>query len=808
MIRSRYFLICLGLALLAAVGAGFYLYQNLPELLRLQAQRYLQQYGVEDIAFERLRIAHNEASVASLKLAGTYENYTYTVQLESVELHYDWRILLGGKVDDLSATSLAIAIKQTGEPSSREQGELALDTLLPQRLVEKLPLESLSVPLWSLDYQAPQIPPLTASGSVYLNDQLDAQLSTTLAGRDLKAELQADTNTGDSRVSVSLAQIAQDTDSQQQAIAALSATLVLAEDGNWQWDVQSRLEHTAVLSWLRDVNQAYNLALGIPPAAELSVQGESHITAQIEHGDELTLAAGDDSALALPESLQASFQLSSDIRQLTIQGLADAVTTAATIDGNIGDGRVQVALQPFKLTGELPTPLLTLPTDWVQWLELANTVPAALEIASPLLITSLESGQWSVKANNALVTLGDKDSRISLQKLNLEAAVNAASNTADNIEATTILSTVLSTRVRRQTFPSLQVALSQSGSAANNTFSLHLADTAESLDATLEGSHSLTTKSGDVQLNAQITDLAYFWTSVTPLLRHFKLLQDEVDIRSGAVRLDTALIGKTYDIAHWQQRSQLTLENIAGTVNTYDFEGLSLNAGWSGIERWKTSTPLELALARLAVGFEIKDIQLHASLPNTTPVAQPRVRIDAFSADMFGGQIRIPEVQHWDFAASSNSITVQAKQWQLGELAALQPNAEIRADGVLEGELPLTIANGRVIVKDGYLRALPPGGSIRYNPNDEARALAGSNPELQLALNLLSDFQYQVLSTEVALDKEGNLLLGLSLEGSNPAQYQGQAVNFNINVEQNLDPLLQSLRLSDNLLHEIEGGLK
>jgi len=72
---------------------------------------------------------------------------------------------------------------------------------------------------------------------------------------------------------------------------------------------------------------------------------------------------------------------------------------------------------------------------------------------------------------------------------------------------------------------------------------------------------------------------------------------------------------------------------------------------------------------------------------------------------------------------------------------------------------------------------------------------------------LLSDFQYQVLSSEVELDNDGNLLLGLSLSGKNPAQYEGRPINFNINLEQNLDPLLQSLRLSDKLVEKIEGRL-
>jgi len=71
----------------------------------------------------------------------------------------------------------------------------------------------------------------------------------------------------------------------------------------------------------------------------------------------------------------------------------------------------------------------------------------------------------------------------------------------------------------------------------------------------------------------------------------------------------------------------------------------------------------------------------------------------------------------------------------------------------------------------------------------------------------LSDFRYETLNSEVDLDDQGNLVLGLSLGGRNPGHYGGQEVRFNIRVEQNLDPLLQSLRLSDTLTRSIENRL-
>ena len=46
------------------------------------------------------------------------------------------------------------------------------------------------------------------------------------------------------------------------------------------------------------------------------------------------------------------------------------------------------------------------------------------------------------------------------------------------------------------------------------------------------------------------------------------------------------------------------------------------------------------------------------------------------------------------------------------------------------------------------------------------------------------------------------------MAGSNPAHYEGRAIQFNINLEQDIDPLLQSLRLSGKLVEEIERTLK
>lgn len=255
----------------------------------------------------------------------------------------------------------------------------------------------------------------------------------------------------------------------------------------------------------------------------------------------------------------------------------------------------------------------------------------------------------------------------------------------------------LNTHLRKQILPRLDVAFTQRGTAEQSDVTLHLTDTVKSIRAGLAGTLNPATGSGTHQLTVHIDDLPYFTATITPLLQHFDLLKDSVTIRSGTVELTTTLTSKDFAVENWQQQSRLSANNVSGNVNDHAFDGLALAANWSGMTQWQTLQPLTMSVTTLNPGFAVKDFQLQLSLPKATPIAQPRVRIDAFSARVFGGQLTLPDAQAWDFAAPSNQVTLTAQSWQLGELVALQQNANIQAEGTLEGELPITVAGGRMI---------------------------------------------------------------------------------------------------------------
>jgi hypothetical protein len=634
-------------------------------------------------------------------------------------------------------------------------------------------------------------------GSLTSDQRVDLRLRGSLATCAVAGQLTADRRSPELLLALSMAD-------DKAGIATLDAQLARGADHRWEWRVQGQALHAPLLSCLRAFENQQGLPLGLPTNTELSLHGESEITARILHPDTFNLAAAPDADDAPLRQLQASVRITNRILSLDMPTLIDQLHGTVALDATLANAQISAVLHPFQLAGNVATQRLSLPDHWRHRIGWQETVALHLEAVEPVALTSHDDGSWSVSTRGSELSLGTDNTQLRLQKLNLDLLTGQA----DPLPASMQLDASLALRLDRQALPELQIAFTHSGSSEQSELTLHIADATKSVRADLTGTLNPGIGSGTYALDARIDDLPYAASTATPLLQHFKILEHGMAISAGKVKLTTALTSTGFELDNWSQRSQLSANNVSGNFNNYAFDNLNLTADWSGITRWKTLQPLQLSVATFNPGIAVQDIRLQLSLPKATPIARPHVRIDAFAAKVFGGELALADATLWDFSAAGNSATLTASGWQLGELVALQKKADIEAEGTLEGALPITVVDGRVTIESGYLRALPPGGHIRYRANESTLALANNNSELALALDLLSDFQYQILSSEVQLDKAGTLLLGLSLEGNNPGLYEGQAVRFNINVEQNLDPLLQSLRIGDKLEQRIEDGMQ
>ncbi len=231
---------------------------------------------------------------------------------------------------------------------------------------------------------------------------------------------------------------------------------------------------------------------------------------------------------------------------------------------------------------------------------------------------------------------------------------------------------------------------------------------------------------------------------------------------------------------------------------------------WSGTLTVRTIThqaeePLFPPLT-LTAPVTLQPTRLHAQITLTssqgtyTASLQHRLdkgttRISDVTLPLAGGQVTVTPFTLGKNGAAPITTTVTLKGVGLAPLLALLMDAaDVRAEGTLDGSIPITLQNGGVKLGAGALKAREAG--VLALSGDSVRAL-GSEGQAANVAQLLGDFRYSLLM--LSLDPAGEeVMVRLRLEGSNPAVYDGKRVHLNITVSGDVMKSLKStLRLLD-----------
>jgi hypothetical protein len=183
-----------------------------------------------------------------------------------------------------------------------------------------------------------------------------------------------------------------------------------------------------------------------------------------------------------------------------------------------------------------------------------------------------------------------------------------------------------------------------------------------------------------------------------------------------------------------------------------------------------------------------------------------RLAIEQVSARLAGGDVSL-EPFEWSPGSPRWQTQLVFQGLDLAALLALQGDTEIRGDGTLDGAVPLSFDEQGLQVADGRLVARPPGGRLSYQ-GAAAEAGQSGDQRSQLVFRALSDFRFDELVSGVDYQPDGTLRLNVRLFGRNPAVQNGHPINFNLNLEQSLPALLQSLQLANRVNEEIERRIR
>ncbi len=206
-------------------------------------------------------------------------------------------------------------------------------------------------------------------------------------------------------------------------------------------------------------------------------------------------------------------------------------------------------------------------------------------------------------------------------------------------------------------------------------------------------------------------------------------------------------------------------------------------------------------------GLPLKNVELTLALLQSTRAPLPRLVIYDLKAALLDGELASKRIVI-DTNNSVHHIPLQLKRFDLAELLTLYPFSGLQASGRLNGVLDVMVSQAGISVQNGTLRAVAPGGKIRYRPDGSAQRVKATVPGSATLLRALEDFRYEVLRAEADYALDGTLLLKLHLEGHSPRLQANRAVHVNLNLEQNVLSLLRSLRLVNGLNEQLDSRVR
>jgi hypothetical protein len=303
-------------------------------------------------------------------------------------------------------------------------------------------------------------------------------------------------------------------------------------------------------------------------------------------------------------------------------------------------------------------------------------------------------------------------------------------------------------------------------------------------NGTVMAKHNLDSRAG--QLSVVDTAVSFETTSLSNRISPWP---DDRNLIAGTVSLGLD--------ANWTQKnSSLDLDaktsmafaELAGYYADTAFAGLStqVNVAYRSAPGF-VAEPSTIRVALIEAGLPVKNLSASYTLdPNAMSIDVENLQMTAF-----GGVIRADPFS-FRTDRDRNTLTLRAESIELTELLSLNEFETIEVSGSIGAMLPVTIEGDIVTIEDGTLTGDPAGGVIRYKPDtapDEADAST-----IGLVTRALSNFEFDTLTSDVDLTREGDLNLKLQLTGRNPDLEEKRPVVLNLGVENNIPQMLKSLR--------------
>jgi hypothetical protein len=759
--------------------------RQVPLWLEAGARAYLAPHGIETLAIGASRWHWNGLVLERISLAGVSEGIRFDLAVQEATIRYGWRDLLNGELALVRVGALSGRVTLPEGPGAGEgRGAVAIAPLLPRNWLPGLPVNRVVLNRVAVDLRHQGTPTLFLQSPGIEVDRSALSLQGELALSTAEPGLGEMTLTADGlplRLSLSL----RDKDSEIASIAVRETGAVAGAErpgSPLRYSAGGDIHLEPFRQWLAALSSHSERAGSIVP-------------------DELPPLAGDSGF-----SLDVSFPASMDMGGAPLAGV--------TLQGNMRH-RLEVPRWPETGLSEFSLSLehrLSLEGGSLKITPLSPLRIAGL-LATPASVASLVTGplRFSLKLDtDEALTLKDAGATLPAARLEASVAGTSASGSLsadlrgvalDGASASGEWRSRLQGNWRGRNLPALDVdgrfERGESGARFSGTLDQDAFAVTGDWRVELGGEGAPRSATADIALS----DLS----TLVDRLGRLVSLPFEVGLTEGHGSVSYRLIRSPG--AGLRHEAALVLDNMTGLVAGTAVQGATFSMALSGDDQWRSTRPLALEAKRIDMGAAVTDFSLIAELVPSRSLASARVAVEKAAGRLFDGRIALAEPFTYDLSDRANDFAINLENLDLAAILALYPQKGLSGTGTLDGRVPIRVAADGVVIDGGTVQSQPPGGVIRYTLGGAEKGLAASSPQLATTLELLENFRYERLGSTVSLGPQGDLLLEVALSGHNPDVYRGRTVNFNINVEDNLYELLRVLRLTDDLINNLEERL-
>jgi len=254
------------------------------------------------------------------------------------------------------------------------------------------------------------------------------------------------------------------------------------------------------------------------------------------------------------------------------------------------------------------------------------------------------------------------------------------------------------------------------------------------------------------------------------------------------------------------ESAEIMLEDVGLSAGPARIEALN---GVVRLERLlspRTAGRQELAIGLVDIGLPLTDGRLRFRIDEAMRLTVERITFAWAGGELAAGDIVVEPLA--TPPRMPRRVVLEAEGLELGAIMALAQLDGVSGEGRFDGRLPVEITEAPILRIDGGVLEARGPGVIRYRPESPPPVLRDQGQSVELLLRALDNFHYEGLRMTLDGRTDGEMRIGLKVEGANPDLYGGHPIELNLNLDGPLALLMQqgldSYRLPEGIAERLE----